>query len=44
VRTLPEGVPVTTAWASQILSLPMHPDLDDDQVAHVVDSVRSFNP
>lgn len=44
VRTLPEGVPVTTAWASQILSLPMHPDLDDDQVAHVVDSVRSFKP
>lgn len=42
VRTLPEGVPVTTAWASQILSLPMHPDLDDNQVAHVVDSVRSF--
>jgi len=44
VRTLPHGAPVTTTWSSQILSLPMHPDLTDEQVAHVIESIRSFRP
>lgn len=41
-RTVPEGAPLTTAWAPQLLSLPMHPDLDEAQVAHVAAAVREF--
>ena len=42
VRTIPAGAPITTAEATELLSLPMHPDLTDEQVAHVVESVRAF--
>ncbi len=42
VRTVPEGVPVTTVEATQLLSLPMHPELTDEQVAYVIESVRAF--
>ena len=42
VRTVPAGAPVTTAEAPQLLSLPMHPDLTDEQAAHVIASIRAF--
>jgi dTDP-4-amino-4,6-dideoxygalactose transaminase len=34
--------PVSEQWANQVLSLPVHPHMDDEQVDHVISSVRSF--
>jgi len=34
--------PVSEQWASQVLSLPVHPHMDDDQVDHVISSICSF--
>lgn len=34
--------PVTEALTGQILSLPMYPELTDDQVTQVIDAVRTF--
>ena len=36
--------PNATAWADEVLSLPIGEHLDDDQVQHVVDRVRSYRP
>ncbi|MCC6142702.1 MAG: DegT/DnrJ/EryC1/StrS family aminotransferase [Candidatus Hydrogenedentes bacterium] len=43
VRTVPEGAPVSSRVADRILSLPMHPDLTDEQVQYVAEAVRSFD-
>src|SRR5690606_18484524 len=42
VRTGPEGLPVCTQLAGEIVSLPMYPELTRVQVERVVDAVRSF--
>lgn len=34
--------PVAEEWSEKILSLPVHPHLSDEQVEHVISSVRSF--
>ena len=34
--------PVAESNAKSILSLPMHPNLDDDQIEHVANGIRSF--
>ena len=38
----PGSLPVTERACSRVLSLPCHPMLTDDQLAHVAASVRSF--
>jgi dTDP-4-amino-4,6-dideoxygalactose transaminase len=38
----PAGLAATEAVAAQILSLPMYPELSDEQVARIVDAVRSL--
>jgi len=38
----PSGLNITDAVATQILSLPMYPELSDDMVTHIVDTVRSL--
>jgi dTDP-4-amino-4,6-dideoxygalactose transaminase len=38
----PAGLDTTDAVATQILSLPMYPELSDDMVAHIVDTVRGL--
>ncbi len=43
VRTVPEGLPVCTQLASEIVSLPMYPELSRSQVERVADAVRSFD-
>ena len=43
VRCLPEGTPVTARAAKRILSLPMHPDLTEEQVNTVAAAVRAFD-
>jgi len=43
VRTVPDGAPVTSRIAGRILSLPMHPDLTDEQVRCVADAVQAFD-
>ena len=35
-------LPVTDALADEVLSLPMYPELTEDQVSHVADLVRAF--
>ena len=40
----PGGLPVAEALASRVLSLPMHPYLDDDAQQRVVDAVRRAVP
>ncbi len=40
--TVPEGVPVCTRLAKRILSLPMYPELTEDQIRQVVESIESF--
>lgn len=41
-RTVPEGAPVSTRLAKQILSLPMFPELTDDQIERTASAVVSF--
>ena len=41
-RTVPEGVPVSTALAKKILSLPMHPELTEKQIQNIAISIASF--
>jgi dTDP-4-amino-4,6-dideoxygalactose transaminase len=36
------SLPVTEAWARECLSLPLYPELTDEQQEHVVAAVRSF--
>jgi dTDP-4-amino-4,6-dideoxygalactose transaminase len=38
----PEDVPVAAAWQDQILSLPMYPELADEQIAYVAAAIREF--
>ena len=38
----PEDFPLAGAWQDRILSLPMFPELTDEQIAYVADSVREF--
>lgn len=40
VRTVPDGAPVSTMLARQILSLPLYPEMTEAQVAEVADAVR----
>jgi dTDP-4-amino-4,6-dideoxygalactose transaminase len=40
---VPDGAPVSSQMADRILSLPMHPDLTEDQVHYVAQAVRSFD-
>jgi dTDP-4-amino-4,6-dideoxygalactose transaminase len=40
-RTVPEGAPVATRLAREILSLPMYPQLNDERIERVVDAVHS---
>ncbi len=44
VRTVPDGLPVCTQLASEIVSLPMYPEMSRAQVERVADAVRSFFP
>ncbi len=41
-RTVPDGAPLSSACAPELLSLPMHPNLDEAQVAHVIAAVHDF--
>jgi dTDP-4-amino-4,6-dideoxygalactose transaminase len=38
-----QGLPVTDYFCRQILTLPMYPELSDDDVDQVVASIRSAN-
>jgi dTDP-4-amino-4,6-dideoxygalactose transaminase len=40
IRTVPDGAPVSTMLAGQILSLPLYPEMTDAQVAEVAAAVR----
>ena len=40
IRTVPEGAPVSTRLADEILSLPLYPEMTEAQVAEVADAVR----
>lgn len=40
-RTVPHGVPVCTALAQRIVSLPMFPELTDDQVSTVTEAIST---
>ena len=41
-RTLPEGAPVATRLADRILSLPMFPELTDEQIDRVAQVAAAF--
>ncbi len=41
-RTVPEGIPVSSSLARRILSLPIYPELTDEQVDRVVDGISDF--
>ncbi|MCA9103617.1 MAG: DegT/DnrJ/EryC1/StrS family aminotransferase [Planctomycetales bacterium] len=41
-RQVPDGVPVAAGLCERILSLPMYPELTDDQVRQVAEAVASF--
>src|SRR5205085_4743783 len=43
-RTLPEGAPNATRFASRILSLPMFPEITEDQIERVAEAVAAFAP
>ena len=44
VRTVPDGVPISASLARRILSLPMFPELTDEQILSVVAGFKSFRP
>jgi len=40
----PDDFPVTTNLSGEVLSLPMHTELDDEQLAYITGCIRSkFN-
>jgi dTDP-4-amino-4,6-dideoxygalactose transaminase len=41
-RTVPDGAPVATQAAGRILSLPMFPELTDDQIERVAEALAAF--
>lgn len=41
-RTVPAGVPTSTELANRIMSLPMYPEITDDELERVAESARSF--
>jgi dTDP-4-amino-4,6-dideoxygalactose transaminase len=43
VRSIPRDLPVCSALANQIFSLPMFPGITQQQIIHVSEAVRSFN-
>ncbi|RZU52561.1 dTDP-4-amino-4,6-dideoxygalactose transaminase [Krasilnikovia cinnamomea] len=43
-RTGPGGCPVTAAVADRLVRLPLYAGLSDEEVARVIDAVRSFRP
>lgn len=43
-RTVPEGAPVSSRLAQEILSLPMYPELTTEAIDRVSDAVHSFQP
>jgi dTDP-4-amino-4,6-dideoxygalactose transaminase len=38
------GLPVTEQVAAEVLSLPLYPELSQEQIGYVVDTVRKFRP
>ncbi len=42
-RIAPGGLPNTEVYSAELLCLPSHPYMTDDEVAQVIDAVRSFN-
>jgi dTDP-4-amino-4,6-dideoxygalactose transaminase len=42
IATGPSGCRVTEIAAQQVLSLPMYPELTDDQVLHVCEALRGI--
>lgn len=42
LRLSANGLPVTEATVQRILSLPVYPELSDEQVGHVINSVQQF--
>jgi dTDP-4-amino-4,6-dideoxygalactose transaminase len=42
VRTVPDGAPISSRLATQILSLPMFPELSPDQIQRVAQEVVAF--
>jgi dTDP-4-amino-4,6-dideoxygalactose transaminase len=42
-RSVPEGAPVATRLSKRIVSLPMYPQLSDQQIKHVCDAVLSHS-
>jgi dTDP-4-amino-4,6-dideoxygalactose transaminase len=43
VRTVPDGAPVSRRLSREILSLPMFPEIRDDQLQQVADAVMAFS-
>jgi dTDP-4-amino-4,6-dideoxygalactose transaminase len=41
-RTVPEGAPVASRLANEILSLPMHPELNREQLERVAHEAHTF--
>jgi dTDP-4-amino-4,6-dideoxygalactose transaminase len=42
-RAAPGGLPRTEAWAAATLSLPLYPELREDEAARVAEAVRAFH-
>lgn len=42
LRLKASDFPVASEWQGQILSLPMYPELADDQIAYVADAIKEF--
>jgi dTDP-4-amino-4,6-dideoxygalactose transaminase len=41
-KTFPEGLPVCSKFANEIVSLPMYPEMDREHVSRIGDAIRSF--
>src|SRR5699024_9563960 len=42
VKGLPDELPVTDQLTKEVLSLPIHTELDEEQLSYIVNEVRSF--
>jgi dTDP-4-amino-4,6-dideoxygalactose transaminase len=39
----PSDFPVASSYQEQILSLPMYPEISQEQIEHVADCIRKFH-
>jgi dTDP-4-amino-4,6-dideoxygalactose transaminase len=43
IKTIPAGAPVTAELSKKILSLPLYPEISENQILRVVEAIKHFD-